>query len=364
MKSVTIGSILMVFMYSSTIAQDVNNIQMPELLNKPGRTIINVPDILGYKTLKCDFHMHTVFSDGIVWPTVRVDEAWNEGLDAIAITDHIERNPSKRFVGGDDNSSYEIARSRAEEKNILLIRAGEITRRMPPGHFNALFIDDVSLLDTPDYMEAFKSASEQGGYVIWNHPGWKAQQPDTCKWWDIHTELHRRGWLHGVEVFNEKEWYPVALDWCIEKELAVIGTSDIHGITSETYDLEKYHRPMTLVLAEERTAESIREALFAGRTIAWFGHNLAGKEEYLEAFVEEAIEISLFNVSGKGKVYSITNHSDVPFEMNRHDGSVFTIPANGETMVPIPQVNTNSFVVTNLYVGGTENLEISITQGD
>ena len=29
---------------------------------------INIPDILGYKTLKCDFHMHTVFSDGMVWP--------------------------------------------------------------------------------------------------------------------------------------------------------------------------------------------------------------------------------------------------------------------------------------------------------
>ncbi|MHC4330495.1 MAG: hypothetical protein ACYSWW_20505 [Planctomycetota bacterium] len=35
---------------------------------------INFPDILGYKTLKCDFHMHTVFSDGQVWPTTRVDE--------------------------------------------------------------------------------------------------------------------------------------------------------------------------------------------------------------------------------------------------------------------------------------------------
>lgn len=28
------------------------------------RKIINLPDIPGYVTLKCDFHMHTVFSDG------------------------------------------------------------------------------------------------------------------------------------------------------------------------------------------------------------------------------------------------------------------------------------------------------------
>jgi len=25
------------------------------------------PDIAGYRTLKCDFHIHAVFSDGAVW---------------------------------------------------------------------------------------------------------------------------------------------------------------------------------------------------------------------------------------------------------------------------------------------------------
>ena len=32
---------------------------------------VNFPDIPGYKTLKCDFHTHTVFSDGSVWPDIR-----------------------------------------------------------------------------------------------------------------------------------------------------------------------------------------------------------------------------------------------------------------------------------------------------
>ena len=36
---------------------------------------IHFPDLPGYQTLKCDFHTHTVFSDGAVWPTVCVDEA-------------------------------------------------------------------------------------------------------------------------------------------------------------------------------------------------------------------------------------------------------------------------------------------------
>ncbi|MBZ0256718.1 hypothetical protein K8I31_11690, partial [bacterium] len=51
---------------------------------------VKIPDILGYQTLLCDPHMHTVFSDGTVWPTVRVDEAYREDLDFMAISDHIE----------------------------------------------------------------------------------------------------------------------------------------------------------------------------------------------------------------------------------------------------------------------------------
>ena len=79
------------------------------------RAEINIPDILGYKTLKCDFHLHTVFSDGNVWPPIRVDEAWLQGLDAISITDHLEYQPHDEDIKADHNRSYELARARAEE---------------------------------------------------------------------------------------------------------------------------------------------------------------------------------------------------------------------------------------------------------
>ena len=62
------------------------------------RNEIHVPDPEGYRTLKCDFHIHTVFSDGLVWPTVRVDEAYREGLDAIALTEHLEYLPIARIL--------------------------------------------------------------------------------------------------------------------------------------------------------------------------------------------------------------------------------------------------------------------------
>ena len=52
--------------------------------------IIEFPDLPGFKTLVCDLHMHTVFSDGSVWPNIRVMEANKDGLDVIATTEHIE----------------------------------------------------------------------------------------------------------------------------------------------------------------------------------------------------------------------------------------------------------------------------------
>ena len=36
---------------------------------------IHFPDVDGYKTLVLDLHTHSVFSDGHVWPTIRVAEA-------------------------------------------------------------------------------------------------------------------------------------------------------------------------------------------------------------------------------------------------------------------------------------------------
>jgi len=112
---------------------------LPQVASAQVRHEIAFPDLPGYVTLKCDFHMHTVFSDGLVWPTVRVDEAYRTGLDAIALSDHIEYQPHKDDIPTNHNRPYEIALGRAKELGVLLIRGVEITRDTPPGHFNAIF---------------------------------------------------------------------------------------------------------------------------------------------------------------------------------------------------------------------------------
>src|SRR5512143_3002161 len=108
------------------------------------RELLPVPDIPGYKTLKCDFHLHTVFSDGDVWPTTRIMEAWRDGLDAISFADHSDYNPHSDDVKNDPARAYELALPLAE--TLVIIRIPGIEVGEDDLHCNALFIKDAHSL--------------------------------------------------------------------------------------------------------------------------------------------------------------------------------------------------------------------------
>lgn len=283
---------------------------------------INIPDLDNYKTLKCDFHIHTVFSDGLVWPTVRVDEAYSEGLDAISLTEHIEYRPHTDDIKADHNRSYEIIKQYAKDKDIILIKGSEITRPMAPGHHNAIFITDSNPLDTKDYMEAFNAAKSQKAFIFWNHPGWDAQQPENTLWWDEHTYLYENGYMHGIEVANEKYYYPEVHQWCLDKKLTMIGTSDIHQPIQTDIDFNKgEHRTMTLVFAKERNAESIREALENRRTAVFVGEKIIGEEIWLKELFNNAVKIEKIEKQDNSVSITIYNDSDLTFYLKKvkHD---------------------------------------------
>ncbi|MFO7924253.1 MAG: histidinol-phosphatase [Bacteroidales bacterium] len=316
------------------------------------RDAIRIPDIPGYVTLKYDPHMHTVFSDGNVWPTVRVHEAWREGLDAISITDHIEYRPFSDDVISDHNRAYEVARPLAGQLDILLIHGTEITRAMPPGHFNAVFLEDANPIDLEDWRDAMKAAKAQDAFIFWNHPGWASQQPDTTLWWEEHTWLLENGMLHGIEVVNGGSYYPEAHMWCLEKNLTMIGTTDIHNPIGMDYDLSMgERRPMTLVFAREQSGEAIKEALFAGRTAVYFQDKLVGREEYLDALFDESLQV--ISVTRHRGSYGITlfNPTDIPIEISKARGNdpafeffrTTTVPAGGYRNISIYINDTSEY---------------------
>src|SRR5688500_3882608 len=97
----------------------------------PVRQALPVPDLPGFQTLKGDFHLHTVFSDGNVWPTVPVQEAWRDGLDVIALTEHAEYQPHAKDVNIDLLRSHAIAKPMADQLGIVLVTGMEITKPDP-----------------------------------------------------------------------------------------------------------------------------------------------------------------------------------------------------------------------------------------
>ena len=304
-------------------------IALPLIAQEKGKIVI--PDLKGYVTLKCDFHIHTMFSDGSVWPTVRIDEAYGEGLDAIAITEHVvgwnELLLKDNLKDPSHNLSYDIAQTYAKTRNmdIILIKGGEMTFSMPPGHFNAIFLSDVDELLITDrhnrYMDAFRAAKAQNAFIWWNHPGWPVQQPDTTLWWDEHTQLLEQGMIHGVDVASWTRYYPEAHRWCLEKKLTMMGSSDMHNSMLTEFNVTGLkHRTMTLVFAKERTAESIHEALKERRTAAYYKDYLIGEEKYLKELFENAVEIKVTKTDNTANITFI-NKSDLTFHLKKtaHD---------------------------------------------
>lgn len=152
---------------------------------------------------------------------MRIDEAWRLGLDAIAITDHIEYQPHKDYIPTNRNRRFELVKKRAAEKGILLPRGAEITRDTPPGHFNGIFQENIDPIETDSFRNAVKTASVQRAFVFWNHQGRKG--PEKGSWRDVHTTILDNGWLHGMEVANGGSYDPDAHQWCLDSGLHHVG---------------------------------------------------------------------------------------------------------------------------------------------
>ena len=66
----------------------------------------------------------------------------------------------------DQNRGYNLALKAAGNSGLLVINGTEITRSMPPGRANAIFVNDVSKMLSDDYMESFREAKRQGALIF------------------------------------------------------------------------------------------------------------------------------------------------------------------------------------------------------
>jgi len=332
---------------------------------------LNPPDT---HVISSDLHIHTVFSDGEVWPSIRIKEARRDSLDLISMTEHLEYLSYKNDLKiTDRNRSYNISKALLKkDEPLMIVNGSEITKPMPPGHFNAIFVKDVNPLLDSDGEKSMIEANKQGAFVFWNHPNWIENRDDgIAKFDEIHQRLLEKKLFHGIEVVNEHTYSEEALALALDNNLTIMGTSDIHGLIDWTFDKEKkQHRPITFILSKNRTIKSIRDALFNQKTFVWHRDILIGKEENISPVVSENLKITSLGYYKKIVTIKIQNKSVVPFKLRylgdytfHKNSSILEIPARGELLVTIKtkEILTSikmSFEVLNVITAPKKNLVI------
>lgn len=369
------------------VAHDGPNIAAARKINFP-----KLPD--GRSVLAVDLHTHSVFSDGSVWPDVRVEEAKRDGLFALAVSEHLEYQPKAADIPHKDrNRSYQIASEAAvvkpdatgaNKQPLVVINGSEITKLIvQPGHMNAVFITDANaLLPKPGLnpvdaaREQLKAANAQGGFTFWNHPYWTSQKPDGVATLDpVHAEFIKQGWLHGIEVANGADVSDEAFQIALDNNLTILGTSDIHGLIDWDYDLAGGgHRTATLVLTKDETADGLKTALRAGHTVAIYNDNLLGKRENVEAVVRSTLRLEVDAPLPRTTVQavSVINDSPVDYVIENSgpegaydEGHVFTVKSGSAFTlliknVPDPSKLSLTFKVLNTYVAPRQHLTLQL----
>lgn len=270
-------------------------------------TSLQFPNILGYQTLKCDFHQHTVFSDGEVWPSIRVREALMDNLDVISLTEHLEYQPHLGDIPHKDrNRSYQIAVKEAKNHELIIVKGSEITRTMPPGHSNAIFIEDANKLIANDYLDAFKEAKNQTAFVFWNHPYETPKNDNVTFLYEANKKLIDNNLVQGIEVVNTHTYSKEALQIAYENNLTLMGTSDIHGLIDWDYKKGTIgHRPITLVFSKDKTQNNIKLALFDHRTVVHYDNTLIGRDSLLIPLINASLVVKKSFYEPKSKVLSV-----------------------------------------------------------
>ena len=308
------------------------------------RTEIVLPEVKGFNCYKGDFHIHTSYSDGRVNPAGRVVEAWLDGLDVIAITDHYEsRKGEQRFmkviapyfdgkeplkyqsaskakrVKADFNAIHQEAVDQLESSGypMLLIKGCEMARgAQTHGHFNALFIQDINGLYDADLEVALRRVKEQGGIVVHNHPAWRRDTSDKT---EFHEKVYSEGLVDGVEVVNGYAFYPHIVRRCIDEKLTMFGDTDEHAMTCHRFGQVGNYRTMTIIFAKELTEKAIKDAILKHRTIAYSGGYLIGDEPWLVDYLNAAVDCRLLRVNKENNEHSymLTNNTSIALRLRR-----------------------------------------------
>jgi hypothetical protein len=152
-----------------------------------------------------------------------------------------------------------------------------------------------------------------------------------------------------------------------------MGTSDVHNLVKNTYDdsHDYINRTMTLVFAKDRSEASIREALNAGRTVAWASKYLAGKEEHVRSLFNACVDLMPSHYSEPNKdgistnFYEIKNKSDLYFDLalrtGKGTGKIILYPHSTQLISAESGQHSLTYEVMTSYVRSDKHLVVDLS---
>ena len=347
-----------------------------------------LPEVNGYTVYKADLHTHSVYSDGDCTPEFRVREAWYDGLDVLAITEHVEyrRHEGKmlNFLKGyvpegtepvnyniiakpadeqgirsDLNFPVKLAQETAAKYGITIIPGAEITREpIAYGHYNALFTTDNNAIYAADALQSLRNAKAQGALVMHNHPGRRRKSLEHP---EFEVAAYGEGLIDGIEIMNGGEFYPKAISRAHTKNLFVSANTDIHDSATETYRAQGHRRNMTLIFAKENTLEALREAIEARRTLAYSFGTIAGDEQLLKDLFTASVRTSVLHTDAKGRrTVSLTNNSSVQYVLRLPGQNPFILNPFSTVTTTVAQNRPLRLTVENMWYSEQDHPQIEL----
>lgn len=369
--------------------QDETNVDMLRHSRQtaPERVEIILPQVNGYNVYKADLHLHTVYSDGDVTPEYRVREAWYDGLDVVASTEHVEyrrhegkmisflkgyvpegtkainysitgKPADERGIQSDLNHSVRLYEQTAVGYGITVIPGVEITRDPTViGHYNALFTKDNNTIYDADPAQSMRNARAQGAIIMQNHPGWRRTDLSML---EFETKVYNEGLIDGIEIMNGSEFYPKAIERALEGDFFMSSNTDAHNSTYESYGLNESFRNMTFILAKDKSLESLKEALLENRTLAYSYGSIAGREALLKDFFKASAQVKVLSTDSKGKrIVALTNTTSLPYLLDFGGNPVILNPFCTIRRT-VGKGDVLKFTVKNMWCGEKAHPEITL----
>ena len=346
--------------------------------SRPVRTTFVLPQVDGLNCYTADLHVHTMFSDGSITPDERVKEAWIDGLDIMAITDHIETRRRERdmlkFLKGysPDKKGFEPINTRcsrgipADERGIVsdlnfsanecieaakkypgltIIKGAEISREpVHIGHYCALFTKDNNTIYSTDDAQTIRNARAQGAIITHNHPGWERTSTDYT---EFEKKIYAEGLIDGIEISNSCNFYPEIVRRAVEKKLYVVSATDVHATTASIFGKKEFYRDMTLIFAKDKSEKELRKALLSQKTLGYCGGYIIGEESLLTKFFQASVSAHHGEKTKNGEVILLTNHTSFDYKL-KYKKREIVLPAFQSATVSISG-NKAVFTVENMY---------------